>query len=157
MGCHTNVRGSYYNNMTRLQRVRVHLMLEEVLTRTFRSYLTEISPVAFRASFPGIAYQLGNMVSSASAQIEATAGQNIKTAAGTPDYGTVSTILIGTVAGAIILLNLVGPEVHSSDFTAGKSAVEDGAGNDVLDADHADFSESGSIEKNKEEKKEYTV
>ncbi|KAJ2975624.1 hypothetical protein NUW54_g11701 [Trametes sanguinea] len=34
--------------------------------------LAEISPPAFRATFPGVAYQLGNMVSSASAQIEAS-------------------------------------------------------------------------------------
>lgn len=34
--------------------------------------LSEISPPAFRTTFPGVAYQLGNMVSSASAQIEAS-------------------------------------------------------------------------------------
>jgi len=34
--------------------------------------LSEISPPAFRSTFPGVAYQLGNMVSSASAQIEAS-------------------------------------------------------------------------------------
>ncbi|KIM77736.1 hypothetical protein PILCRDRAFT_11824 [Piloderma croceum F 1598] len=33
-------------------------------------HLAELSPPAFRATFPGVAYQLGNMVSSASAQIE---------------------------------------------------------------------------------------
>ena len=33
--------------------------------------LSEISPPAFRSTFPGVAYQLGNMISSASAQIEA--------------------------------------------------------------------------------------
>ena len=32
-------------------------------------HLNEISPPAFRASFPGIAYQIGNMVSSPSAQM----------------------------------------------------------------------------------------
>ena len=31
--------------------------------------LTELSPVAFRSSFPGITYQIGNMISSPSAQI----------------------------------------------------------------------------------------
>lgn len=36
-------------------------------------FLSEISPPAFRATFPGVAYQLGNMVSSASSQIEASA------------------------------------------------------------------------------------
>jgi hypothetical protein len=103
------------------------------------------------------------MISSASAQIEATAGQRIRTPAGTPDYGLVSTILIGTVAGAIILLCLVGPEIHSSDFTTGKSAVEAGAGKqeDIDNTHHADghdFSDrSDSIEKVDDEKKEYKV
>jgi len=32
-------------------------------------HLNEISPPAFRASFPGIAYQLGNMISSPAAQM----------------------------------------------------------------------------------------
>lgn len=52
------------------------------------------SPVAFRSVFPGLAYQLGNMVSSASAQIETTGGNNIRTSTGEPDYAVVSAILI---------------------------------------------------------------
>ena len=32
-------------------------------------HLNELSPPAFRSSFPGITYQLGNMISSPSAQI----------------------------------------------------------------------------------------
>lgn len=35
-------------------------------------HLAEMSPPAFRATFPGLMYQLGNMVSSASSQIEAS-------------------------------------------------------------------------------------
>ncbi|THU93993.1 MFS general substrate transporter [Dendrothele bispora CBS 962.96] len=61
--------------------------------------LSEISPPAFRASFPGIAYQLGSMISSASAQIEA-------------NYGTVQGILIGTVAAFLFLVMTLGPENH---------------------------------------------
>lgn len=36
-------------------------------------HLAEMSPPAFRATFPGLMYQMGNMVSSASSQIEASA------------------------------------------------------------------------------------
>jgi SHS family lactate transporter-like MFS transporter len=72
-------------------------------------YLSEISPPAFRAMWPGVgelangyegtvlisAYQIGNMVSSASAQIEATAGERLKDHVnGRPAYGKVSAILI---------------------------------------------------------------
>jgi SHS family lactate transporter-like MFS transporter len=50
-------------------------------------YLGEISPPAFRASFGGLAYQLGNMASSAAAQIEATAGESLKLkGTNIPDY-----------------------------------------------------------------------
>jgi SHS family lactate transporter-like MFS transporter len=32
-----------------------------------------MAPPAFRATFPGVAYQIGNMIASAAAQIEASA------------------------------------------------------------------------------------
>jgi SHS family lactate transporter-like MFS transporter len=51
------------------------------------TYTGEISPPAFRASFGGLAYQLGNMASSAAAQIEATAGESLKLkGTNIPDY-----------------------------------------------------------------------
>jgi len=57
------------------------------------------------------------MVSSSSAQIEATGGDHMKTtiikngtATVVPDYARVQGILIGTVAAYIILLAIVGPE-----------------------------------------------
>jgi len=59
-------------------------------------YLGEIAPPAFRASFAGLSYQLGNMASSGAAQIEADAGQTLKIK-GTKiaDYATIQGILIG--------------------------------------------------------------
>ncbi|SCV72011.1 BQ2448_4705 [Microbotryum intermedium] len=87
-------------------------------------YLTEISPVAFRATAPSLMYQLGNMVSSASAQIESTAGAKIKTKSGLPDYGKVSAILIGVVAAWIIVCCIFGSEDHSAHFENAKAAFE---------------------------------
>ncbi|KAL1741574.1 major facilitator superfamily domain-containing protein [Schizophyllum fasciatum] len=94
--------------------------------------LAEMSPPAFRATFPGVAYQLGNMVSSASAQIEATGGDHQRTTlkhpdgspaldpAGTPieipDYAKVQGILIGAVAAFVLLITVVGPERHGAHF-----------------------------------------
>ncbi|KAM0750242.1 carboxylic acid transporter [Meredithblackwellia eburnea MCA 4105] len=95
-------------------------------------YLTEISPPAFRAVWPGVAYQLGNMVSSASSQIEATAGDKIKKN-GVPDYGKVSIILISVVAGFIIIVTLFGREYHGAHFENTKAAFEENAGFDELD------------------------
>ena len=86
--------------------------------------LAEMSPPAFRAFFPGVAYQLGNMISSASAQIEATGGDHLKTTVVVkgkptvvPDYATVQGILIGVVAAFVICVTIVAPEyVFSLSF-----------------------------------------
>lgn len=103
--------------------------------------LAEMSPPAFRATFPGVAYQLGNMISSASAQIEATGGENLRTVIthkdGTtedvPDYATVQGILIGVVAAFVVIVTILGPENHGSHFEAHKPAFEEGGGLDDAD------------------------
>ncbi|KAJ8595160.1 MFS general substrate transporter [Rhizopogon salebrosus TDB-379] len=99
--------------------------------------LAELSPPAFRATFPGVAYQLGNMVSSASAQIEATGGAHLKTtiikngvSTVVPDYATVQAIFIGAVAAFVVFITIIGPENHSSHFEKHKTAFEEGGGRD---------------------------
>ncbi|KAG9026156.1 hypothetical protein FS837_004695 [Tulasnella sp. UAMH 9824] len=97
-------------------------------------HLNELSPAGFRSTFPGVAYQLGNMVSSASAQIEATAGDNLRTtiynkATGkyeeVPDYGKVQGILIGVFAAFVVLWTLIGDEKHGRHFENAKLAIEE--------------------------------
>ncbi|KAF9474415.1 MFS general substrate transporter [Pholiota conissans] len=102
-------------------------------------FLAEISPPAFRATFPGVAYQIGNMVSSASAQIEATGGDNLKTTiivngkpTVVPNYATVQGILIGVVSAFVIFITIIGPENHGSHFEKNKIAFQEGAANDVV-------------------------
>lgn len=100
--------------------------------------LNEMSPPAFRATFPGVAYQIGNMVSSASAQIEATGAAHLKKVTtivnGEPklvaNYATVQGILVGVVAAFVVLCTIVGPENHGSRFEKYKAAFEEGAGRD---------------------------
>ncbi|WVW79671.1 hypothetical protein I302_101640 [Kwoniella bestiolae CBS 10118] len=103
-------------------------------------YLSEISPPAFRAMWPGVAYQVGNMVASASAQIEATAGERLKDPkTGLPEYGRVSAILIGAAAGVLILLCLFGLEQHSSHYEEEAPAFAVGPEkyfDDTHDGDH---------------------
>ncbi|KAI0249023.1 MFS general substrate transporter [Lactifluus subvellereus] len=96
--------------------------------------LAEMSPPGFRATFPGVTYQLGNMVSAASAQIEATGGDHLKTTiikngkrTIVPDYARVQGIFIGTVAVYIIFLTIIGPENHGSHFEQHGVAFEEGA------------------------------
>ncbi|KAH8104753.1 carboxylic acid transporter [Cristinia sonorae] len=117
--------------------------------------LAEMSPPAFRATFPGVAYQLGNMVSSASAQIEATGGENITTILNgkvVPDYATVQGILIGVVAAFVVFITIIGPENHSSHFEKHKTAFEEGAAREDAIVDES--SSEGSIREEKEKQPE---
>lgn len=91
-------------------------------------YLSEIAPPAFRASFAGVAYQLGNMASSGAAQIEADAGQSIKLANGNPDYATIQGILIGAVIAWMMVFIVLGPEAQGSHFENAKVSFQKGAG-----------------------------
>ncbi|KAF8511737.1 carboxylic acid transporter [Hysterangium stoloniferum] len=96
-------------------------------------FLNELSPPAFRATFPGVAYQIGNMISSASARIEAVGGEHLRTTVNgedVPDYAKVQGILIGVVAAFIVTVVLVGPENHGSHFEKHRVAFEKGAGED---------------------------
>ncbi|KAJ3928609.1 MAG: carboxylic acid transporter [Lentinula lateritia] len=109
-------------------------------------HLAEMSPPAFRATFPGVVYQVGNMASSASAQIEAIGGNNLKTTISVPDsmtnptgqevvpdYGRVQGILIGCVAAFTIIVTAVGPEHHGYEFEKHRVAFEEGgADNDAV-------------------------
>ncbi|KIK65072.1 hypothetical protein GYMLUDRAFT_56537 [Collybiopsis luxurians FD-317 M1] len=105
--------------------------------------LAELSPPAFRATFPGVAYQVGNMVSSASAQIEATGGDHQKTTISVPvtsdnptgmkvvpDYATVQGIFIGCIAAFLLVVTLFGPEKHGYEFEKHRAAFEEGGGDD---------------------------
>ncbi|KAK7017799.1 MFS general substrate transporter [Favolaschia claudopus] len=110
-------------------------------------HLTEMAPPAFRATFPGVAYQIGNMISSAAAQIEATGGEHLKTVVNgktVPDYGKVQGILIGAVAAFVILITIIGPaENHSSHFEKHRVAFDErGAGeNAFIDEDEESVDE----------------
>jgi SHS family lactate transporter-like MFS transporter len=104
--------------------------------------LAEMSPPGFRATFPGVTYQLGNMISSSSAQIEATGGDHLKTTIVVggvrkvvDDYARVQGILIGTVAVYIIFLTIIAPENHGSNFEQQGLAFESGSDANTLDRD----------------------
>jgi SHS family lactate transporter-like MFS transporter len=117
--------------------------------------LAEMSPPAFRATFPGVAYQVGNMVSSASAQIESTGGDNLKTTiieSGkptiVPDYAKVQGILIGVVAAFVLIITIIGPENHGSHFEKHKAAFIEGAAQDdaiLEEPDESSRRESDSV------------
>ncbi len=77
-------------------------------------HLMELSPGAFRTFVVGTAYQLGNLVSSASSTIESTIGERFplppKNGVARFEYGKVICIFMGCVYAYVILLTFVGPE-----------------------------------------------
>jgi len=117
-------------------------------------FLSEISPPAFRSTFTGVAYQLGTMVSSASAQIEATGGEHFRTTIpgpngpkDVPNYALVQGIFIGVVAAYVITLALVGPENHGRHFERGKTAFQVGASKEDLSSISPGVEEGQGIER----------
>lgn len=85
-------------------------------------HLNELSPPAFRSSFPGITYQLGNMISSPSAQIVNILAESnfIRNHAGdiVEAYGPVMGIATAIIAIGIAVTTSLGPEKRGRSFDA---------------------------------------
>ncbi|XPT01358.1 Carboxylic acid transporter [Ascochyta lentis] len=83
-------------------------------------HLMELSPGSFRTFVVGTAYQLGNLVSSASSTIEASIGEGFplppKGKVARYQYGLVICIFMGCVYAYVILLTFVGPEYRGRNF-----------------------------------------
>ncbi len=80
-------------------------------------HLNELSPQGVRGTFPGVVYQLGNLLASYNATLQsqvATAHGPV----GHPDYAFALTVVCGGVAVALVLLSLFGPERRDVPFTA---------------------------------------
>ncbi|KAJ5908231.1 hypothetical protein N7495_000913 [Penicillium taxi] len=86
-------------------------------------HLMELSPGPIRTFAVGTAYQLGNLVSSASSTIESTLGSRFplpptKTVAHRYSYGKVICIFMGCVFAYVILITFAGPERLGRNFDA---------------------------------------
>lgn len=118
-------------------------------------HLNELSPPAFRSSFPGVTYQLGNMISSPSAQIvNAIAEKTFITVNGgdrVEAYGPTMGVATAIIAVGIIVTTMLGPERRGRSF---EHAVA-GVGNDIdkSSTDGPLDEEKGSVEAIHDEKK----
>ena len=74
-------------------------------------HLSELSPPQFKTFVTGVAYQLGNLVSSASSTIEATINDTLH------DYGKTMAIFIGAVIAYLMAIVLIGPENRGADLS----------------------------------------
>jgi SHS family lactate transporter-like MFS transporter len=79
------------------------------------AHLNELAPEGMRATFPGVVYQLGNLIASKNSVIQA----DIATAHGGsahPDYSFALAVVAGTVAALLVVLALAGPEKRDVRF-----------------------------------------
>ena len=74
-------------------------------------YLNELSPNEVRGTFPGFAYQIGNLIAAVNGPLQT------KIAAGRhDDYSLGLALVVGTVAIVLVGLSLLGPEAHGVAF-----------------------------------------
>ena len=76
-------------------------------------HLNELSPALVRGMFPGVAYQLGNLIASRNAPIQA----GIAEAHG-GNYGFALALVAGITVVLLVIWTLLGPERRDVDFVA---------------------------------------
>ncbi|MES2327320.1 MAG: MFS transporter [Pseudomonadota bacterium] len=81
-------------------------------------HLNELSPPLARSLFPGFAYQLGNLIASRNAPIQA----GIAEAHGN-NYGLALAMVCGITAVVIVIWTALGPERKNADFAAEAKAA----------------------------------
>jgi SHS family lactate transporter-like MFS transporter len=84
-------------------------------------YIMELSPPAFRALFGGLAYQLGNLASSASSTIEADISSSFplpELGPGIYDYAKSMAFFMVGVNVCLLICIVCGPEYFHRDFSA---------------------------------------
>ncbi len=79
-------------------------------------HLNELSPGELRGTFPGFAYQLGNLLAADTAVIEAKMADHFHTAAGQPDYAKALAIFAFVIFLALIVITAVGREHRGREF-----------------------------------------
>jgi len=115
-------------------------------------HLNELSPPSFRSSFPGITYQLGNMISSPSAQIVNAIAENTKIRSATGKlveaYGPTMGIATAIIATGIAVTTAFGPEKRGREFEkalpAGMNIVQEGVKAADLEAGNNEKVRQGS-------------
>jgi MFS transporter, SHS family, lactate transporter len=76
------------------------------------AYLSELSPGPVRATFPGLAYQLGNLITSRNSVLQAKAAERFGS------YGKVLALTVLLVACLLVLVTAFGRESRGTELTA---------------------------------------
>lgn len=80
------------------------------------AHLNELSPPNLRATFPGVTYQIGALLASYNATLQATLAIDHGSAA-RPDYAFALALICALVIPTIALLTLFGPERRDVEFS----------------------------------------
>jgi SHS family lactate transporter-like MFS transporter len=80
------------------------------------AHLNELSPASIRATFPGVVYQLGNLLASYNATLQAGIGESMG-----HNYSWALAGVAGTVA--VVIAMLVGFGVEAHDVKMGEDVV----------------------------------
>ncbi len=86
-------------------------------------HLNELSPDEIRGTFPGVVYQLGNLLASKNAVLQAGFAESHGN-----DYSYALAVTVGVVAVTIVLLTAVGKEARGVTFGAGRQKTSRPAG-----------------------------
>jgi MFS transporter, SHS family, lactate transporter len=79
-------------------------------------HLNELSPSAVRGTFPGFAYQLGNLFAANTAVVEAQLANHFRDASGHPDYAKALALFTFVIFLVLMLLAAIGPEKRGREF-----------------------------------------
>jgi len=79
-------------------------------------HLNELSPGEVRGTFPGFAYQLGNLLAANTAVVEARLAEHFRDAAGRPDYAKGLALFAFIIFIALIIITAIGREERGKEF-----------------------------------------
>jgi SHS family lactate transporter-like MFS transporter len=79
-------------------------------------HLNELSPGTVRGTFPGVAYQLGNLFAANTAVVEARLADHFRDANGHPDYAKALALFTLVIFLVLILLTAIGREERGKEF-----------------------------------------
>ena len=79
-------------------------------------HLNELSPGTMRGTFPGVAYQLGNLFAANTAVVEARLADHFHDASGHPDYAKALALFTLVIFLVLIVLAAVGREERGKEF-----------------------------------------
>jgi SHS family lactate transporter-like MFS transporter len=80
------------------------------------AHLNELSPAEVRGTFPGFAYQLGNLLAANTAVVEAELAQHFRNVSGRADYAKGLAVFALVIFLALIIISAIGPEERGKEF-----------------------------------------